>query len=106
MKVQFEPGRIRLRVSGDEFRALRVYGTLVASIDWPGGGWRVEVARGDAPPQATGTTLRVTFGADEIAGLEARLPARDGLKRRLELPDGAVDVLLEVDLHDGRRRPR
>lgn len=106
MKVQFDAGRVRLRVGREELATLRATGALSASIEWSGGGWRVDVVVGDEAASAAGATLRVAFGAAELAELEARLPAREGIGRQLDVPGGVIDVLFEVDLHDGRRRVR
>jgi hypothetical protein len=107
MKVQFEAGRVRLRATRAQLQSLRSGEALRTSLGWPGGGWCVEVRMGDAGSSAaSGRTLRIAFSPDELAALDARLPTRDGLQRRLELPAGAIDVRFEVDLHDGRARPR
>jgi len=107
MKVQFEPGRVRLRATRAELHTLRTVGAIATSVDWPGGGWHVEVVTG-LPTESVfaGTTLRIAFGADELAALEARVPSRDGLQRTLAVAGAALEVAFEVDLHDGRRRTR
>lgn len=103
MKVQFESGRIRLRVSRAELEALCESQPLATSMDWPGG-WRVEVAGAARFAfEATGATLRIALAQASLAALAARLPARDGLREALQLPGGDVELRFEVDLHDGRR---
>jgi hypothetical protein len=104
MKVQFEAGRLRLRVTRAELESLRTGGTLVTALDWPGGGWRVEVGtasefRGDAASR----TLRLALAHASLDALAARLPSRDGLRETIALPTGAIELRFEVDLHDGRR---
>jgi len=107
MKVQFEPGRVRLRATRAELHTLRTIGAIATSVDWPGGGWHVEVVAG-LPTDSVfaGPTLRIAFGADELAALAARLPSRDGLQRSFVVAGAALEVSFEVDLHDGHRRTR
>jgi hypothetical protein len=104
MKVQFDTGRLRLRITRAELQSLRTAATLSAGLEWPAGGWRVEVVAAAAPGfDANGGTLRLAFAESALDALEARLPARDGLRETLVLPGGPIDVRFEVDLHDGRR---
>jgi hypothetical protein len=104
MKVQFERGRLRLRVTRAELQSLRTAGTLTVVLDWPAGGWRVDVAAAPAPGlDACGGTLRLAFAQSALDALDARLPSRDGLQETFVLPGGPIDVRFEVDLHDGRR---
>jgi len=47
MKVQFETGRLRLRVGNAGFAALRAGDTLAVSLGWPGRPWRLALVAGD-----------------------------------------------------------
>ena len=106
MKVQFEAGGVRLRITRAELLTLRTTGSLATALHWPGGAWRIEVVVAVGAGAVQDGTLRVAFTAAELEAFEARLPSRDGLQRRLDFPTGPIDVRLEVDLHDGRSRAR
>jgi hypothetical protein len=103
VKVQVEAARLRLRVTRAELDALRQSKTLRASLEWPGGGWAVEVAcAADTGAEATAGTLRISLAAVSLDALAARLPARDGIREILPFPV-PIELRFEVDLHDGRR---
>ena len=107
MKVQFEARRLRLRVGNAEFAALRAGDTLVVSLDWPGRPWRLALIAGDSVRIATsGEEVTLVLPRTDLDALATRLPARDGLRYTVELPSGPLDLRFEVDLHDGRTRPR
>lgn len=107
MKVQFESGRLRLRVRNAELTALRAGDTLAVALDWPGRPWRLALVAGDRPGlEAADGDVTLVLPHAELDALAARLPARDGLRHVLELPTGPLELRFEVDLHDGRVRPR
>jgi len=107
MKVQFETARLRVRVGNAELAALRAGDTLAIAIDWPGRPWRLALAAGDGLAlDSSGETVTLVLPSADLDTLAARLPARDGLRYALELPSGPLELRFEVDLHDGRARPR
>lgn len=107
MKLQFETGRLRLRVERAEFAALREGGRLEVRLGWPQQAWHLTVAAGEVLGlRVVGDSVALTLPAADLVALAARAPWRDGLRYALDLPDGAVDLRFEVDLHDGRARPR
>ena len=107
MKVQFDTGRLRLRVGNAELAGLRAGDTLAVALDWPGRPWRLALVAGDGLRfEIADRGVTVVLPRADIDALAARLPARDGLRHALELPTGPLDLRFEVDLHDGRARPR
>ncbi len=107
MKVQFDTGRLRLRVGNAELAALRAGDTLVVALDWPGRPWRLALIAGDNLRfEITDGGVALVLPRADLDALAARLPARDGLRHVLELPTGPLELRFEVDLHDGRARPR
>jgi hypothetical protein len=107
MKVQFDTGRLRLRIGHAELGVLLDGGALSTQVAWPGAGWRIQVALADTLKLvAGGPDVLLMLPRDEAAALAARLPLREGLRYALELPSGPLDLRLEVDLHDGRARVR
>ncbi|GGZ54604.1 hypothetical protein GCM10008101_04860 [Lysobacter xinjiangensis] len=107
MKVQFESGRLRLRVGNAELAALRAGDTLAVALDWPGRPWRLALDAGDSLGfEITARDVTLALPRADLDALAARLPARDGLRYALELPSGPLELRFEVDLHDGRVRPR
>lgn len=104
MKVQFETGRIRLRVSNAELTRLHAGESLDAALAWPGVTWRLDVGLGDMlEAVATPAAVVLRLPRADADALASRLPARDGLRYTVELPTGPLDLRFEVDLHDGRR---
>ena len=104
MKVQFEAGRLRLRVTRAELQALRAGNVLSTRLDWPGGGWRVDaIAAAAGGIEAAAGTLRILLAQSQLATLESTLPSREGLRQTFPLPAGPIELRFEVDLHDGRR---
>ena len=107
MKVQFNAGRLRLRIGNNELAVLRAGGRLAVSLDWPRRPWPIALTAGDGLAlDAAGEEVTLVLPRGDLDALAARLPARDGLRYTLELPSGPLDLHFEVDLHDGRTRPR
>ena len=104
MKLQFGAGSLRLRLETAEFAALHGGEVLAVRLDWPSGPWRLDLRTGAALGLSpAGDCVGLTIPGTDVEALAARLPSRDGLRYALELPGGALDVRIEVDLHDGRR---
>lgn len=104
MKLQFEPGRVRVRASGAEFRALVAGQTLACRLDWPGAAWHFSLRAAEAfALTATPKGVELALPHADLDGLAARLPARDGLHYRLAADHAPLDLDFEIDLHDGRR---
>lgn len=103
MKVQFSPGRMRIRIGRAEFDTLRSAGRLSLAFPVSPGPWRVEVTAGPVwTLTQVGSCVVVEVPADALDALAARLPSRDGIAGRLDLLGDPVDVALEVDIRDGR----
>ena len=107
MKLQFGSGSVRLRVGHGELATLQEGGVAWAALAWPCLEWKVQVRLGDGLLlQIAETIVQLTLPRTDVEVLAARLPCRDGLRYLLDLPSRPLDVRFEVDLHDGRRRPR
>ena len=107
MKLQFETGRLRIRVGRAELATLRDGGSLSAALDWPGRPWRLEARASEGlAVSAGGDAVHLVLPRADLDALAARAPSREGLRYALDLPSGPVDLRFEVDLHDGRARPR
>ena len=107
MKLQFGNDRVRLRVSHAELALLRGGGTASAGVAWPGAPWRIDVRVGDGlSMHLADAVVRLVLPRNDVDDLAARLPSRDGLQFRLELPSGPLDLHFEVDVRDGRTRAR
>ena len=97
MKVQFDGGRLRLRLSRAEFDGLQGGDAVAVAMAWPAGPWRLELARADAFTFETSLAgVRIGVPAEHLASLAARLPSRDGLRYALDLPDGPVEVVAVI----------
>ena len=104
MKVQFDGQGVRVRLAVAELAALREGATVEASAPWLGSVWLLRLAAGDALAVEDG--VRVTLPRADLDALSARLPAKDGLRYIVDGASGSLELTVEVDLHDGRRRPR
>lgn len=104
MKVQFAPGRMRVRVDRAEFDRLRSGATLVLDV----ARWAVHLEATDAfGLNAQDDRLVLGLPAGALEELAARLPSRDGIEAVLELGGRPLAIAFEVDLRDARpRRPR
>ena len=107
MKVQFDDRCIRVRLGKAEFAALREGARLDVRAGWPGGAWSFALGAGAMLGiSGEGGDFSVVVPRADLEDLAARLPARDGLRYRVERPEGALELTVEVDLHDGRVRTR
>ncbi|AXK71498.1 hypothetical protein DWG18_03780 [Lysobacter sp. TY2-98] len=107
MKVQFDDRQIRIRLGKAEFASLREGVHLDVRNEWPDGAWSLALSAGETFHLAGNDGgLDVTLPKADLDALAARLPAKDGLRYAIERPQGALDVTVEVDLHDGRTRTR
>ena len=107
MRLQFDGERVRLRVGHADLAMLREGGIASVALAWPGIEWRAEVRVGsDLSLQIADAVVQLTLPRTDIEALAARLPSRDGLRYRIDLSSGPLDLRFEVDLHDGRARPR
>lgn len=105
MKIQFSPGRIRVRVDRAGFQRLRDGECLSLALP---AGWVVRVEAGTRLAASGGDGgLVLVFPAPELDALARRLPAREGIGGRVECAGDACELALEVDVRDaGPRRAR
>lgn len=100
MNVRLDHQNLRLRLSAEEFAALRAGERVHMVTRMPGMHFRAEVEQGDGHVRfghfADGFLLRVPEA--ELTAFAARLPCKQGLEWRIAADaENALIVTLEVD---------